>query len=729
MRSWLRRSWPRLVVVFVGSVVGLTLGWLYRAPLLGRVYLFEDVASYFAPHWAAAARQMRAGMLPSYDLGAWSGHPLVGDPQVGALYPLSWAWLLVSPVVLYAWLVLAHAIIAAVGMARLVRVRGRSREAAALAALVYAGGAFFVLEVRHQMFLATAAWLPWLLAALERLSHTERGDAERPALVASGGFALGMAILGGGWSLLVPAAVVIGIYALARARRGLLSPYAGIALVGAALGAAQLGPALAHARLSPRALGTTYAFASSYAWPSLRYAISLLFPTWYGDDARGTYVGAPDQWELCGWGVLVVATALALVGVAAKLGGGRRRAERLALVAVVLLAIDFARGGAGLLHPLAYRVVPLASSLRCPARALFVWTLAAPLLAADGLDALGAFLEVRRGRRVRVAVVSVLLVAVALELAITFRSENPGARPDEIGRRPEVAAVLRDPEQMRAGQRMVNDVHLDHRLHNAGLSWAVESAGGYSSLPLWRTLHLYWIANHGRPYPEPALGHDLTAQGLWRFSSPIVDLLGVRWLLAPADRAPDGSGWTRVRRGGDGVDLWHNEEALPRAFVVFHQRVCSDEMAEARAIARDDFAPTKAAIVPWPGLPDTTALGCDEQPPRDARPGVSTTTLVREEPTRLELGVDAAAAGVLVVSEPWTPRWRATVDGKPVEVARVDYALVGVPLPAGHHEVNLTYVDQPLRVGGAVSLAAIAALVGLVIATRRRRRRRSPSGV
>jgi hypothetical protein len=716
MLSWGKRWGPRLLPV---AIVGLTVAWQYRAPLLGRIYLFEDVASYFAPHWAAAARQMRAGMMPSYDLGAWSGHPLVGDPQVGVLYPLSWLWLIIPPLVLYAWLVLLHATIAAAGMWRLVRARGRSREAAALAALVYAAGAFFVLEVRHQMFLATAAWLPWLLWAIERLGSSDRNDPERPALVAAGALALGLAILAGGWSLLVPAAIVVAIYGAARTRVDLRTPFTAILLVGVALAAAQLAPAIAHARLSPRALGSTYEFASSYHWPSLRYAITLLFPTWYGDDARGTYAGAPDQWELCGWGVLSIATLFAVIGI---VRGRGRRLERIALVAAVVMAIDLARGGAGFLHPLAYRFVPLASSLRCPARALFIWTLVAPIFAADGLDVILGRLDARP--RARLVVATALLVAVALEIAITFRSENPGSRLADAGRRPEVASVLRDPAAIVAGQRMVNDVHLDYRLHNAGLSWAVESAGGYSSLPLWRTLHLYWIANHGRPYPQAALAHDLTAQGLWRFSSPIVDLLGVRWLLAPASRAPDGSGWRRVRRGSDGIDLWENREALPRAFVVFHQRVCNGEAAETQAIARDDFAPTKAAIVAWPGLPDVPAIGCDEMPPANARPGLSTAALVREEPTQLELAIEPPAPGLLVVSEPWTPRWRVTLDGKSVEPARVDYALVGLPVPAGRHVVVFTYVDQPLRVGGAISVAAVAVLVGLVIAARRRRRER-----
>ena len=63
-------------------------------------------------------------------------------------------------------------------------------------------------------------------------------------------------------------------------------------------------------RVFTDALGLTYDEAASYAWPSFRYAITLLFPTWYGSWARGTYVGAPDQWELAGYSVGALATLL-----------------------------------------------------------------------------------------------------------------------------------------------------------------------------------------------------------------------------------------------------------------------------------------------------------------------------------------------------------------------------------------------------------------------------------
>src|SRR5262249_3606068 len=149
-----------------------------------------------------------------------------------------------------------------------------------------------------------------------------------------------------------------------------------------ALAMVQLVPAAAHGRLSPRALGVTPAFAASYAWPSWRYLITLFLPTLYGDHARGTYVGAPDQWELCGYGIGVVGGLLALASLQLR----ARRGERLALLVATLVACEIARGADGFLHPL-LAALPLFSSLRCPARALYIWTIAAPILAADGLDA------------------------------------------------------------------------------------------------------------------------------------------------------------------------------------------------------------------------------------------------------------------------------------------------------------------------------------------------------
>jgi hypothetical protein len=701
------RAWPAILV-------GIAIAWQYRAPLIGRVWFFEDIAAYFVPLYSAAARAMHAGTFPTWDTGAWSGQPLVGDPQVGCFYPPNWMWMLVSPARVYAWLQLFHVAVGAAGMWALARARGRSPEAAALAALTLALGAFSVLELRHAMFVASTAWLPWLWWAIERW-QTHR-DRDEPLAIALTG---GAALLAGGWSMLPFALELMLIVFAARAlaappkerRRFILGvTLGGLGAVGLAM--AQLLPAMAHARLSPRALGATYAFASSYSWPSWRYLVTLALPTFYGDDARHTYIGASDQWELCGYGIGLVGTVLALASLLMR----ERRGERIAIFLAAIVACELALGGHGFLHPLLFKAHIL-SSLRCPARALYLWTLAAPVLAADGLDALTARLPARLGRLLP----ALLLCAVAGELVYTWRAENPSVTLAETEAHAQAIDYLREGHK---ADRSINDVHLPQPFHNMGLRWRIDSAGGYSSLPIWRYLHLLWIANHGAPYPHAQLNDDLTAQGLWRFSSPIVDLLGVRHVVTAHDHPIVAKQFQLVLTGSDGIDVWENSDAFPRAYVVYRAQRVADEAAAARAVASPTWRPSRIAVVeplpsgqpPAPGVPEPSATETlpDPQTVRE---------LFRIGATRFEILVELSKPGILIVGEPWYPGWEATVDDKPAPVLLVDYALRGVALTAGVHRVTMDLSCRPLQLGGAITAATLIAIALLQNRPGRRRRR------
>ncbi|HEY2747771.1 MAG TPA: hypothetical protein VGL86_24280 [Polyangia bacterium] len=705
MVSWLRRWWPLVVVA-------LAVTWLFGAPLVGRVWFFEDIAAYFVPLYTAARAAMRHGDFPLWELGAWSGQPLVGDPQLGLFYPINWLWMIVAPMRLYAWLQLFHVALGAGGMWALAKARGRSTAACALAALTLGCGAFMVLELRHAMFVATTAWLPWVLWGVERLAQRRTVD---DALWIA--IALALGLLAGGWSMLAWGALVVGVYMAAaiaragsrRARLTLTAALAGATLLALALAMVQIVPALAHARLSPRALGTTPEFASSYAWPSWRYALTLFAPTLYGDVARGTYVGAPDQWELCGYGIGVAGGLLALASLRVR----ERRRERVALLFLTVVACVIARGWA---QPI-LRHLPLYGSLRCPARALYVWTLAAPILAADGLDALAHAIATSTRASSRATLVrAIAVVVVALELVVTFRGDNPSQTPAAAAQHPQAFDWLR---AYALRGRATNDVHLGNDAHNAGMRFRFQSAGGYHSLPIWRYLNLLWIANHGAPYPRAQLGDDLTGQGLWRFSSPIVNLLSVAWVAAPRDRPIDVPGWKRVFAGDDGVDVWYNPHAFPRALIIHGAVRVADEAAAARAVAAATWNPATTVIV-------EEDVGVPPPLPERPLPPTQPYEYTRVAPTSATLDVSLERAGVLVMAEPWYPGWRVTVDGAPAESLRVDYALRGVRLPAGRHAVAWELSCPPLQAGAAVSLLALlaAAVITGVDARRRRRARR-----
>jgi hypothetical protein len=69
------------------------------------------------------------------------------------------------------------------------------------------------------------------------------------------------------------------------------------------------------------------------------------------------------------------------------------------------------------------------------------------------------------------------------------------------------------------------------------------------------------------------------------------------------------------------------------------------------------------------------------------------------------------------------PGWRATVDGQAVEVGPdPPNGLIGLTLAPGEHDVRLRFGPTPVRILGAVlSVAALAAVLGLLLAGRKRR--------
>ncbi len=79
------------------------------------------------------------------------------------------------------------------------------------------------------------------------------------------------------------------------------------------------------------------------------------------------------------------------------------------------------------------------------------------------------------------------------------------------------------------------------------------------------------------------------------------------------------------------------------------------------------------------------------------------------EADRLALKVRAGSDAILLLSELHFPGWEATVDGRPVEILRANYAMRAIALPAGEHEVEFRYRPASFRNG------LIASGIGLIL--------------
>ncbi|HEX2572088.1 MAG TPA: YfhO family protein [Polyangia bacterium] len=389
----------------------------------GHVYHMDDAADGYYPGHIAVARAFAKGELPTWEPGSWCGWPLIVDPYNGVFYPLNVVYYVLGPARGLGFSVVLHVVLGGLGMWWFLRRRRLGMEAALFGALGFALSSFFVVRIRHVIFIQMMAWLPWILVGVEGWLAERR----RRALVLVAG-ATGLALVAGALSIGHFAALAVAAYTVARSidaaaeasgaggagRRALadLVRLGGAALVGVLVAGAQLVPTVAHLPYSPRSLGSDYTFASSYAWPSLRYLVTLVAPDFFGGEFRGRYVGAPNHWELCGWyvGALMVALAPFALWAGKWAGHGeassgeargvRRRGLVLPVLAgLVLLAVGLALGDAGPVHPLFFRFVPLYAALRCPARALLMAVLVLPILGAHGAAALAEWLPRRAGMR------------------------------------------------------------------------------------------------------------------------------------------------------------------------------------------------------------------------------------------------------------------------------------------------------------------------------------------
>ncbi len=175
---------------------------------------------------------------------------------------------------------------------------------------------------------------------------------------------------------------------------------------------------------------------------------------------------------------------------------------------------------------------------------------------------------------------------------------------------------------------------------------------------------------------------------------------------------------------GDGeMHLAPNVSALPRAWFVPAWEVETDIVALDK-MKRPDFDPRLLAYVSdSSGLAPMTAA-----PVQDSTKGPDTAAAISmksKDYNRSAWTVNAPAAGLMVFSELWFPHWQPKVDGKDVALLKVDYALRGVALTPGSHEVTWEYRSPWIKKGFAVSgvsflLFAIGLLAMIAFSARKK---------
>ncbi|MBM2826211.1 MAG: putative polysaccharide biosynthesis protein, partial [Dehalococcoidia bacterium] len=232
---------------------------------------------------------------------------------------------------------------------------------------------------------------------------------------------------------------------------------------------------------------------------------------------------------------------------------------------------------------------------------------------------------------------------------------------------------------------------------NSGFLLGLQDVRGYDSViprdyvEMWRLME----EPSGLSYNEVNL---LTQPG--SLSSPILDIMNVRYVLTT--ETLDLPGYRELYRGE--VNVYRNEDALPRAFVVFGEIRARDGAEALRILGSSEYDPRQVVVLE----------GADTIPPLPI-PGpqaAPTVQVLNYRPNKVSLRVEMPQEGYLVLSDAYSPGWRARLEtGENVPVLRANRVFRAVRLKEGTHTVNFSYSPDSFRFGLYISFMASAALV------------------
>jgi hypothetical protein len=172
------------------------------------------------------------------------------------------------------------------------------------------------------------------------------------------------------------------------------------------------------------------------------------------------------------------------------------------------------------------------------------------------------------------------------------------------------------------------------------------------------------------------------------------------------------------------LGLFRYTASLGPYYTVSQAALVDGPMRALAAMAPPDFDPYRTVVLERAPRPLDPRAGVDAPEAEDveaarralesahlADPEPAARAVVRERsPQRVVLAVERKTPGWLVAAQSWYPGWKATVDGAPAELVCANLAFSAVAVPAGAHEIVLSYEPASLRIG--LWLAAASAAIG-----------------
>ncbi len=732
-KRWARHG-SQILVAALLAVLCVLFFWRIITPVATDRGYFPsgDFTDQFYVFNVFEARQLLQGHLPLWNPYTYGGHPFLADIQSAIFHPASLLTIILSapwgfPLYALELEAIGHVFLGGLFTYLFARRLLKETFPSLVAALAFAFGGYLTsYPVQQLAILEVDVWLPLILLLLSIAWERWQERGEKRGFVWAG-MAFGVSLLAGhpqSSMYVFYVAVLYWTYETYRAG-GRLWPKFGLFLLflltGLSLAAVQLVPGLEFTIHSTRAQGTYGGMAHGFPLHDL---LQIVLPGVLSQFSP-LYVGILPLLLAC-LGVYLIRdhrvlfwAALALIALLLSLGGntflystfylalpgfgifrGQERAAYVFSFCVAILAgygvSELFASGSRMLESRLRRfnwgvVLVVVASVVLVFVFLFGWLrtgLAVESPFADMLNravlllvfvafGVGCFYALQR----RVASARVLMAATALVVVfdlftVNWQNNVQAANPqDEYAPRTLLAPIQADREVAR--------VYNEWRLPgNYGMVYEIEDIGGASPL------RLKWYAE---------LADAVPVERLW-------ELMNVKYVITwRGTLLPESEVLCEEPTGQDTTYLHRLGEYLPRAYVVHRAEVRPGEEA-LELLADPEFDPMRTVVLEEePGLVLGGGAGSAD----------STVSIVEHQPTRIALDVETSAHGILVLSEVYYPGWRAYVDGTETRIHKADHALRAVEMEAGSHRVEMVYDPLSLKLGIAISVAAVVLVLCL----------------
>ena len=249
-----------------------------------------------------------------------------------------------------------------------------------------------------------------------------------------------------------------------------------------------------------------------------------------------------------------------------------------------------------------------------------------------------------------------------------------------------------------AVDQILHDTSLDYRVLNLATntfnenetSYYLKSIGGYHPAKLRRYQELidaYISPEMQRLYPAIAESQGDMTQVKGDSIFPVLNMLNTKYFILPLE-------------GGQTVPV-QNPYAYGNAWIIDKVTYVDNANAELARVGKTDLRHEAVADKRFKAV-----LGDSKK-----QDGESIVKLTSYAPNRLTYDVSTTKGGVIVFAENYYPGWTALVDGKEVEIGRVNYVLRAISVTAGRHKVELSFFPKTVNTTEYIAYAAYVVIL------------------